>query len=59
MLLLIAVFVQSDMSVRLVAEGRFQPDGSFVATNLLAKHDANYKPPQLAGAMHKTESLKQ
>jgi cytochrome c-type biogenesis protein CcmE len=42
-----------------VAEGHFQPDGSFVATNLLAKHDANYKPPQLAGAMHKTESLRQ
>jgi cytochrome c-type biogenesis protein CcmE len=42
-----------------VAEGHFQPDGSFIATNLLAKHDANYKPPQLAGAMHKTESLKQ
>jgi len=42
-----------------VAEGHFQRDGSFVATNLLAKHDANYKPPQLAGAMHKTESLKQ
>ena len=42
-----------------VAEGHFQPDGSFVATNLLAKHDANYKPPELAGAMHKTESLKQ
>lgn len=41
-----------------VAEGHFQPDGSFVATNLLAKHDANYKPPQLAGAMHKTETLK-
>jgi cytochrome c-type biogenesis protein CcmE len=40
-----------------VAEGHFQRDGSFVATNLLAKHDANYKPPQLAGAMHKTESL--
>jgi len=41
-----------------VAEGHFQPDGSFVATNLLAKHDANYKPPELAGAMHKSESLK-
>jgi cytochrome c-type biogenesis protein CcmE len=40
-----------------VAEGHFMPDGSFVATNLLAKHDANYMPPQVAGAMHKTESL--
>jgi cytochrome c-type biogenesis protein CcmE len=42
-----------------VAEGHFQPDGSFIATNLLAKHDANYHPPQLAGPMHKTESLEQ
>ena len=40
-----------------VAEGRFQPDGSFVATNLLAKHDEKYMPPQVAGAMHKSESL--
>lgn len=41
-----------------VAEGSFQPDGSFVATNILAKHDERYMPPQVAGAMHKTESLK-
>lgn len=42
-----------------VAEGHFQTDGSFVATNLLAKHDEKYMPPQIAGAMHKTESLEQ
>jgi cytochrome c-type biogenesis protein CcmE len=42
-----------------VAEGRFQPDGSFIATNLLAKHDERYMPPELAGKMHKTGSLKQ
>ena len=45
-----------------VAEGEFQRDGSFVATNLLAKHDEKYMPPQLAhtdaGAMHETRSLK-
>lgn len=41
-----------------VAEGQFQPDGSFVATNLLAKHDEKYMPPQVAGAMHETTSLK-
>jgi cytochrome c-type biogenesis protein CcmE len=41
-----------------VAEGSFQPDGGFVATNILAKHDERYMPPQVAGAMHKTESLK-
>jgi cytochrome c-type biogenesis protein CcmE len=40
-----------------VAEGSFQPDGSFEATNILAKHDERYMPPQVAGEMHKTESL--
>jgi len=42
-----------------VAEGQFQPDGSFVATNLLAKHDEKYQPPELAGKMHETKTLKQ
>lgn len=41
-----------------VAEGRFQPEGLFVATEILAKHDENYMPPKLAGERHKTESLK-
>jgi cytochrome c-type biogenesis protein CcmE len=40
-----------------VAEGQFRPDGSFVADNLLAKHDEKYMPPQVAGAMHETKSL--
>ena len=40
-----------------VAEGEFRPDGSFVATNLLAKHDEKYMPPQVAGAMHETRTL--
>ena len=40
-----------------VAEGRFQPDGRFVASEILAKHDENYMPPQLAGSEHKTETL--
>jgi cytochrome c-type biogenesis protein CcmE len=42
-----------------VAEGEFRPDGSFAATNLLAKHDEKYMPPEVAGAMHKSESLEQ
>ena len=42
-----------------VAEGRFNPDGSFTATNLLAKHDERYMPPELAGNLHETKSLKQ
>jgi cytochrome c-type biogenesis protein CcmE len=39
-----------------VAEGSFK-SGTFVATNLLAKHDENYMPPKLAGARHKTDTL--
>lgn len=37
-----------------VAEGRFQADGTFVADNILAKHDERYMPPQLEGERHKT-----
>jgi cytochrome c-type biogenesis protein CcmE len=41
-----------------IAEGRFRPDGIFVATEILAKHDENYMPPELSRrGMHKTESL--
>ena len=42
-----------------VAEGRFQPGGLFVADEILAKHDEYYMPPELArdGAKHKTETL--
>ena len=32
---------------------------TFVATEILAKHDENYKPPQMAGREHKTETLSQ
>jgi cytochrome c-type biogenesis protein CcmE len=31
-----------------VAEGSLRPDGTFLATNLLAKHDENYMPRELA-----------
>lgn len=30
-----------------IADGRVQPDGSFVADKLLAKHDEKYVPPEL------------
>ena len=30
-----------------VAEGSLRPDGTFAATNLLAKHDENYMPREL------------
>ncbi|MEP3050091.1 MAG: cytochrome c maturation protein CcmE [Erythrobacter sp.] len=32
-----------------VADGSLQADGTFVATNLLAKHDENYVPRELEG----------
>ncbi|MGF1650344.1 MAG: cytochrome c maturation protein CcmE [Hyphomicrobiaceae bacterium] len=34
-----------------VAEGRLQEDGSFVADTVLAKHDENYMPPEVAAAL--------
>lgn len=42
-----------------VAEGRFQPDGLFVASEILAKHDENYMPPELSRdrTKHRTETL--
>jgi len=40
-----------------VAEGSFDADGTFAATNILAKHDERYMPPQVAGSMHETKSL--
>ena len=45
-----------------VAEGRLDGSGLFVADEILAKHDENYKPPEMTrheGAQeHKSESLK-
>jgi cytochrome c-type biogenesis protein CcmE len=34
-----------------VAEGRLGPDGLFAATQVLAKHDENYMPPEAASAI--------
>lgn len=31
----------------IIAEGYLQPDGSFQAEQVLAKHDENYKPPEI------------
>lgn len=42
-----------------VCEGRFDASGVFVADNLLAKHDENYMPPEVADAMHETKTLVQ
>jgi cytochrome c-type biogenesis protein CcmE len=35
----------------IVAAGRWDPSGRFVADEVLAKHDENYMPPELAEAM--------
>lgn len=34
-----------------VVAGRLQPDGSFEANQVLAKHDENYMPPEAAAAL--------
>jgi cytochrome c-type biogenesis protein CcmE len=35
----------------IVAMGSFQADGKFVAQEVLAKHDENYMPPEVAAAL--------
>lgn len=37
----------------IVAEGRLMADGGFVADTVLAKHDENYMPPEVADALKK------
>jgi cytochrome c-type biogenesis protein CcmE len=39
-----------------VAEGTLEPDGVFHADNVLAKHDENYMPPEVAKKL-KAEGL--
>jgi cytochrome c-type biogenesis protein CcmE len=34
-----------------VAQGKLNADGTFVATEVLAKHDENYMPPEAAKAV--------
>ena len=37
-----------------VVEGKIMPDGSFEATNVLAKHDENYMPKEVVEALKKS-----
>ena len=37
-----------------VAEGMLRSDGTFRASNVLAKHDENYMPPEVAEALKKS-----
>src|SRR5678816_2606334 len=39
-----------------VAQGRLEPNGEFRATEVLAKHDENYMPPEAAHALSKAEA---
>ncbi len=40
----------------IVTMGTLQKDGSFVASEVLAKHDENYMSPEVADAMKKAEA---
>jgi cytochrome c-type biogenesis protein CcmE len=37
-----------------VTEGQFDESGVFVASNVLAKHDENYMPPEVADSLKKS-----
>jgi cytochrome c-type biogenesis protein CcmE len=39
-----------------VTTGSLRPDGTFVATEVLAKHDENYMPPEVAEAIAKAKA---
>ena len=42
-----------------VAQGKLNANGEFVATEVLAKHDENYMPPQVAEMLEKGEKANQ
>ncbi len=42
-----------------VAEGRFNADGQFIADTVLAKHDETYMPPEVAAALEQSGKLNQ
>lgn len=42
-----------------VAQGKMNADGMFKASEVLAKHDENYMPPQVADMLKKGEQMKQ
>ena len=39
-----------------VAQGQIEPDGTFRASEVLAKHDENYMPPEAADAVNKARA---
>jgi cytochrome c-type biogenesis protein CcmE len=38
-----------------VAQGKVGPDGIFMASEVLAKHDENYMPPEAAEALKRAQ----
>lgn len=42
----------------IIAEGKLQSDGRFIADNVLAKHDENYIPKELEGVLKEKEVWK-
>lgn len=42
----------------IVAEGKLDKQGQFIASQVLAKHDENYMPPQLAESLPSQVSLR-
>lgn len=42
-----------------VAEGKMQPDGTFIADTVLAKHDEKYMPPEVAESLKKAGRWKE
>jgi cytochrome c-type biogenesis protein CcmE len=40
-----------------VTQGKLAPDGTFVASEVLAKHDENYMPPAAADAIKQAQSV--
>ncbi|MDH3381006.1 MAG: cytochrome c maturation protein CcmE [Gammaproteobacteria bacterium] len=43
----------------IVAKGKLDGSGVFVASEVLAKHDENYMPPEVADALQAARTLKQ
>jgi len=41
-----------------VVQGKLEGDGSFVATEVLAKHDENYMPPEAAHAVEQAKKMR-
>lgn len=42
----------------IVATGKMGPNGIFIAEEVLAKHDENYMPPEVAAALEKAKGVK-